>query len=398
MMKKLLVLLFACLLIFSCACAESRQWQAEGSPLLYTMEDYTAFLPDNLRRALSASPFAQDTVLCATQITCKNTRYTNKTDTSALIAVDHNGSTLLLSLTPQGELTAIARDFNTGQDFYLTSQLPPYTHENPNLIVPVPFIVSGDRWIGVSLGSSTIRASFVLNNDGSGTFIDASSSITCYEAENFSYSRSSGHHHYPAVSTALWDWNILTWPCTHEEMQSLETAAPFDRSVVFASGCHLRAKATSKSTSLGQLCAYVPVRLTGNTSPGTQLPWHEIEIGRTRAWVSENYLTMWKHNIENNGYVWGYTEEEYLYFVSTQPNQVCRPRDAISLYESSNTSKALQALTAEDILTIAAESSKMYLVCVSTQQPGRMIPDGVYGWVRKSDVVTAPNPIQLAFE
>lgn len=397
MIKKLIVFLLACCLLISSAHAEPRQWQREGSTVLYTMEDYAADLPEDLRRALAASAFAQAPVLCAAQVKGESTRQSNNTTSIALVAVEHDGSTLLLSVDHRGSVTAIARNFNAGQDFYLTAQLPPYTNENPYAAAPYIFIVSGNRWVGLTLGTLQIGISFAYHADGAGDVICTGGAVSCYEATHFSYPQNGGHFHYPAVSFSPWDWNILTWPCTHTEMLALEQRQPFNASLVYAFGCNLRTQATSKSASLGQLCSYVPVRLTGNTKPGTQLPWYEIEIGQTRAWVSANYLELYQPTSGISEYGWVYTSERYRLTASTAISEVCRPKREISLYETGSSSAVLQTLTPEDVLTIAAESSAMYLVCISTHQPGRMIPDGIYGWVKKSDVITASNPVQLAF-
>lgn len=396
-MKKMLILLLTCCLLFPGACAQTREWKIDGSSQVFRTEDFGSVIPEALRQELATSPFSQCPVLCATQVESTNTRFPDEYTVRWLAAVECNNDILLLSVF-KGEVTAIARNFNAGRNFYLTTQPLPFKRENGQSDYPLFFIVSGDRWIGSYLGLPTsISTAFIYHDSGDGTVIQCRTAPASYDVKDFVF---TGHAepHYPFISLSLWDWDILSFPCTREEMLSLEQAQPLDQNLVYVSGCHMRARATSKSTSYGQFCAFVPVHLTGNTQPGTQLPWHEIEIGQMRCWVADNYLTQWVHTVKDGDYGYSFSDEQYLFTAVSSAAEVCRPTAAIPLYAAYDGKNTLQMLSTDDILTIGAENDSMYLVCVSTQQPGRMIPGGVYGWVRKSDVITAPNPVQLEFE
>lgn len=396
-MKKCIICLLLLSLLMAGACAQTREWQLDGSALCYRTEDFGPSVPSELVQALADSPFAGDPILCATRVETLNSKTGETRDAKWLAAVSHEGSTLLVTVF-EGEVTAIARDFNAGQDFYLTTQPLPYQRANGQSGYPLFFIVSGDRWIGSSLGLPTsISAAFIYHDSGDGTVIQCKTEPVSYDVKDFVF---TGHAepHYPFISLSLWDWDILSFPCTREEMLSLEQAQPLDQNLVYVSGCHMRARATSKSTSYGQFCAFVPIRLTGNTQPGTQLPWHEIEVGQMRCWVADNYLVQWVHTVKEGDFGYSFSDEQYLFTAMSSAAEVCRPVADVPLYAAYDGKDTLQTLSTGDTLTIGAQSDDMYLVCVSTQQPGRMIPGGIYGWVRKSDVVTAPNPVQLAFE
>ncbi len=172
------------------------------------------------------------------------------------------------------------------------------------------------------------------------------------------------------------------FPTTRGGMETLDKAATSisvsneAAGLGYTVGSHLRREATSKSESLGIYHAEVPLTLTGEERPGTQLPWYQVRIGDTLGWMSANYI----HRELHQNY----------------PVPLGRTADGCPMYAHPGDAQPLQQLEPGTTFHILTEYEGMYHICIPSGEISWDVDrNGVYGYIPVEGVLTGYSPSAL---
>lgn len=182
-------------------------------------------------------------------------------------------------------------------------------------------------------------------------------------------------HDYPEPFWMDYLLDSSGFPTTRSEVETLDNAA----ASIFVSneaagfgytvGSNLRREATAKSESLGLYGPDIPLILTGEEKPGTQLPWYQVLIGDTIGWMSANYV----HAAQSNDY----------------PVPMGRTLAGCPMYTNPGDAQPLQQLEPGTTFHILTEYKGMYHICIPSGEISWAVDvDGVYGYIPKTSVLT----------
>ncbi len=195
----------------------------------------------------------------------------------------------------------------------------------------------------------------------------------------------NGVQHMYQYPDAFWmDYlaDVTEFPTTRADAETLDKAA-LSVSVSneaaghgYTVGSNLRREATSKSESLGLYSAEVPLTLTGEEKPGTQLPWYQVRIGDTLGWMSANYVR---------------------YFpIQDYPVPLGRTADGCPMYTHPGDAQPLQQLEPGATFHILTEYKGMYHICIPQGELSWDVDrNGVYGYIPVEGVLTGYSPSAL---
>lgn len=379
-MKKLVVLLLV--LLWPAVAARGETWTIDsGENHVYYIETFGETLPEEACQALAATPFAGDASLCGVLIDEVNREYPEANRQMLLLALQHEGTTLLVDGTEWPdtgwEVWAASDTFlREGEDFAISAR-PRYNNLGQVMMV-WPTIEYGQEifYIGGYEGSSYVYSYTNLDEQGNGVKVTSEYPAYAYQLIQVQGGRLGGMKSYWVGKPARLD--IITaaeFPNTQEKLQTLDNAPWSGIGGAYVHTANLREQPTGKSRSLGVYRWAIGEKL--GSAPGTEWPWYQLRIGDTVGWMSGAYV------IDDHG--------------QAPPPAVAQCSREIILHLSPN-GDVKQTLPAGTAMQILADCDGWYhVVLPEGDMTWRLAAEGTYGYVRMSDVAEYATLLNMKY-
>lgn len=361
--------------------------------LWYEANTFTTDVPEELRAALAASPFAGDEVLQGAWLREYYHRYDDLTNVlnnqAALIAVRHEGRLMLLGLARSGKQWQVSPQSETflPEDEAFTLTVAPSRSNNASAAM-LAMVCGSDTYL---IGSGSPDTAWTLyqyqhaREDGSTAFLQLSYGSVIwgvYEGGKVA-SQESFRCVLPEYLETI---DFSTLPRSLEALEAWAAEHPITLAAdeAFIGGVNLRHKATGNSRSHGRYFSGTKVKLLGQ-APGTDFPWYNVRIGRTEGWVSGVYF---------------YTEAldaQNLHQAANRIQPVARLKQMASLLSSPG-GDAIASLPADSVVSVLVEQDGWAHVVVPRNEIACQADwDGAYGYLPLKALTRAATPLQLRF-
>ncbi|MBQ8312099.1 MAG: hypothetical protein IJX84_02685 [Clostridia bacterium] len=379
-MKKLVVLLLV--LLWPAMAARGETWTIDtGENHVYSIETFGETLPEEARQALAATPFAGDASLCGVLINEANKEYPDQNRQMLLLALQHEGTTLLVDGTEwpdTGWEVWVASDtfLREGEEFAINAQ-PKYNNLG-QVIMVWPTIEYGQEifYIGGYEGSSYVYSYTNLDEQGNGVKVTSDYPAYAYQLIQVQGGRLGGMKSYWVGKPARMD--IMTaaeFPNTREKLQALDNAPWSGIGGTYVHTANLREQPTGRSRSLGVYRWAIGEKL--GSVPGTEWPWYQLRIGDTVGWMSGSYV------MDDHG--------------QAPPPAVAQCSGEISLYLSPD-GEVKQTLPAGTVMQILADCDGWYHVVLPEEEgTWHLAASGTFGYVRMSDVTEYATLVNMKY-
>lgn len=292
MIRRMICLLMS-LLLPTLALAEEQTWHLQTNRRCQVI-NFTNVLPEALLGALEGTPLAQDEVLCGcllTHMTASPPRVESRT---ALLALRHEGSTLLVWCSRKsGEgwtAEVIAEHFLDGAGDYTITAVPwhgPRGYLTGNVYgVPasaVPAVVCCGRTYLIG-GRDLFMC---LPEDGQ-TAIGSGGAdglLCVYTADSGDCRETT----FPGYGTLrLSELRAVDFPATLAQAEAWCAARPFPEDAdALSSGVNLRAEPSSRARLIGWCSRGALLEILAESPDGA---WYQVRCGEVTGWANHNYV------------------------------------------------------------------------------------------------------------
>lgn len=385
-MKRLMILLVALLLTASAALAES--WTADARTERFTAQSFGTQLPEDLRAALAATPFAGDAVRCGVVVERSRIKTGDVELAVTLFALEHGDHTVLMNGAREAGAAwrlwpaADERFLRPGEAFGIGVHVARYA--NGEVGVMLPAVTYGNEVFAVNTGDGITNLYAYACIDAEGTGVEIRPS---YPDGDYAFirwekgQRVASRTCQAARSRRLEHLSAADFPRTEAELLAWQQAYPLSEEGTYVFAAHLRKEPTGKSRSLGQYRFAAATVL--DSVPGTQLPWYQVRIGDTVGWVSGPYV------------VTESTNANHQLAQLTVPEFLCSDGELLlCALPGAPEATPLPAGTRAQIL---AECDGWYHVIVPEKATALLATDGLYGYVRVDAAPVYASEIALEY-
>ncbi|MBE5804984.1 MAG: hypothetical protein E7316_10805 [Clostridiales bacterium] len=379
-MKKLLVLLLVTLWPAMAACGEAWTVETDDNPI-YHIETFDETLPEEARQALASTPFAGDASIRGVLINEANKEYPEMNRQMLLMALEHEGTTLLVhgtALPDTGWEVWVASDtfLRAGEDFAISAR--PRYNSLGQVVMVWPTIEYGQEifYIGGYEGSSYVYLYSHLDEQQNGVQISTNYPERAYSLAPVQNGKPGDTDSYWVGRPARLDIiSAAEFPNTREKLQALDNTPWSGVGGTYVYAAHLREKPTGKSRSLGTYRWAIGEKL--GSAPGIDFPWYQLRIGDTVGWMSGAYV------IDDHG--------------QAQPPAVAKSSREIGLYLSPD-GEVKQTLPAGMTMQILADCNGWYHVVLPEEgDPWELAASGTFGYVRMGDVTEYATLLNMKY-
>lgn len=375
-MKKLLCLLF--LLLIPCLCtAEAYHYELSNGRRCKALT-FLSEVPEPLCGALAASPFAGDEVVSGVLLTHMKENPARVESRQALVALRHDGKTLLLWCSHSSEtgwkLAVAAEDFLRKNTPFTIEAVP---HRGGHAFVMhqdeyAPHSVSPAVCYGQEfflIGGGRLLSYFATAEDGTRVAISSGGCdglLALHRNEGGTYQEEI----LPGYGTlTLTELSADTFPTTYEAARQWCAERPWpDHFDAMSAGVNLRAQPDSKSRLLGWINRGAPLDILDASEDGR---WYFVRVGNTEGWASSTYV---------------HKSSEYFSFTCADtPLPIARVQQPAILRYSPG-GNTLAALPAGTTMHVLGKIDGYLHVSISPDMGFYPQAEASYGYVREKDV------------
>ena len=213
---------------------------------------------------------------------------------------------------------------------------------------------------------------------------DSTDEIATYDSEFFTPDGSQGS--CSGVSNLPPYWEYLEeshLPRTQEEVWTWEQKSVVPAGYAVCQGVHLRQSTSSRSKDLGLFDDGVLVRVLG-TAPGDPFDWANVQAGGLSGYMVTQYLEL-PH------------DEEIFFPLISMPRSAVNPKPAsLKQHPGGLLNPTVTEIGASTHMLVLAQSGDWWYVMIPDEEICWPMPtEGVYGYVRADQVLTASMAVQL---
>lgn len=370
------------LCLMACGALAEREYTVNGSAENdYTCTDYDGALPEDVQDILAPVLREGDEVLCGTRGQERTLQNRNIWFDEILLAVRREGRVLLLcALNPRQEGWDVWIETDSfipeGCAFDIT--FLPSEHGEGWYLDAAPSILCGDEtWRMVFRQSNRGYLNLSAYERRSG---DTREIVQNHDVLMMAYTIRDGVYREQgkykcSTPLRLAAWDMESFPRDGAQLQQYAEAhqPQHSESQAFLCGANLREKPTSKSRLIGRYSARAEVL---GSRMGTVEPWYHVRVGDTEGWVTANYCL--------NGSQY---DIRYYSMGAAWVNPARADRE-IELRKSPNGEVFARLLPGAMMHVITETDGWLHVIVPQNGELGPMADwDGVYGYVRASEVV-----------
>ena len=178
-----------------------------------------------------------------------------------------------------------------------------------------------------------------------------------------------------AVPDRLTAWKADELPRTIESLHAFEQAYPMelDDNEAYIISVNLRERATGKSKTWGEYTA--KVKILGQ-KPGNEAPWYNVQVGNLEGWVSGVYV-----------YGRNTSVQAKLYTMPVMVHPVGRAKVHTQLLDAHGGNEIMQLSADSYVHVLGERDGYLHVIVPRAELNWQTDWDGMYGFVRKEDVV-----------
>ena len=375
-MKKLWCILLLLLLPLAASAEEYHYTLSNGRRCQAVT--FAAQAPEPLAGALADSPFAGDEVVSGVLLTHMKENPARVESRQALVALRHDGKTLLLWCSHSSEtgwkLAVATEDFLRKNTPFTIEAVP---HRGGHAFVMhqdeyAPHSVSPAVCYGQEfflIGGGRLLSYFATAEDGTRVAISSGGCdglLALHRNEGGTYQEEI----LPGYGTlTLTELSADTFPITYEAARQWCAERPWpDHFDAMSAGVNLRAQQSSKSRLLGWINRGAPLDILDASEDGR---WYFVRVGNTEGWASSTYV---------------HKPGEYFSFTCADtPLPIARVKQSAILRDGPG-GNTLAALPAGTTMHVLGKIDGYLHVSISPDMGFYPQAEASYGYVREKDV------------